>query len=473
MADIFICYSNEDAQAAEEVCAGLEKKGLRCWIAPRDIPQGKSWTKALAEGVKECRVAILVFSKDSNRSQTVDDEVALAFDNDLKILPVRLKDVTPNPALARLTEKVQWVDASQGRLREQLDEIVSRAMELLGETAAAADAHAQESQREEGQETPASQAKPEAHDLPGAPQAWKPAQFHEEPLPTRSLTPQAGGSPVVHQPATPQPMQQPLVTPVSPQVPVPQPNRVISDASVISINIREGPLKGEVFRYSGHASFIVGRGQRSHLRIPDGDQFFSRYHFMVEVNPPLCRLTDLGSTNGTYVNGKKLEVADLHHGDVIHAGETIIEIYFVQEEDSSGKELTEPTATSTPADTEPATQPYPQKRARQDPVNEETGYGTMELGPQAEKFEILKKLGEGNTAVTYLATGPSKTHKYVLKGIGVEQSVPPEGYEPFLEKASAIREIHHPCVLPLLECGQSLTGLYFATPYVGDPDAAA
>jgi serine/threonine-protein kinase len=47
---------------------------------------------------------------------------------------------------------------------------------------------------------------------------------------------------------------------------------------------------------------------------------------MVEVNPPYCRLMDMGSTNGTYVNGQRVKMIDLKHGDQIRAGKTVLRV---------------------------------------------------------------------------------------------------------------------------------------------------
>ena len=37
MSDLFICYSSKDEEYAKSLCRGLEKRGVICWIAPRDI----------------------------------------------------------------------------------------------------------------------------------------------------------------------------------------------------------------------------------------------------------------------------------------------------------------------------------------------------------------------------------------------------------------------------------------------------
>jgi hypothetical protein len=38
--DVFVSYSSDDKPTADAVCATLENKGIRCWIAPRDILPG-------------------------------------------------------------------------------------------------------------------------------------------------------------------------------------------------------------------------------------------------------------------------------------------------------------------------------------------------------------------------------------------------------------------------------------------------
>lgn len=85
----------------------------------------------------------------------------------------------------------------------------------------------------------------------------------------------------------------------------------------ITLTVTEGPHAGQVFTFQEHDNFIVGRSKRAHFRLPLKDKYFSRIHFMVEVNPPHCRLMDMGSTNGTHVNGQKVTMADLKDGDQI------------------------------------------------------------------------------------------------------------------------------------------------------------
>src|ERR1051326_8925254 len=41
--EVFISHSSQDKTAADRVCSFLEAKGMRCWIAPRDIVPGVEW----------------------------------------------------------------------------------------------------------------------------------------------------------------------------------------------------------------------------------------------------------------------------------------------------------------------------------------------------------------------------------------------------------------------------------------------
>jgi serine/threonine-protein kinase len=66
------------------------------------------------------------------------------------------------------------------------------------------------------------------------------------------------------------------------------------------------------------------------------DRLLSREHFLIEVNPPLCDLTDLESTNGCKVNGLRVERVRLRTGDVISAGESHFEVSVIETELEGG-----------------------------------------------------------------------------------------------------------------------------------------
>src|SRR5207342_2393821 len=68
----------------------------------------------------------------------------------------------------------------------------------------------------------------------------------------------------------------------------------------------------------------IGKVPSAHLRIDD--ESVSRMHAVVEVSSQEVSLIDLGSTRGTFVNGKKINKATLESGDSITLGDTRVEL---------------------------------------------------------------------------------------------------------------------------------------------------
>jgi pSer/pThr/pTyr-binding forkhead associated (FHA) protein len=63
---------------------------------------------------------------------------------------------------------------------------------------------------------------------------------------------------------------------------------------------------------------IIGRREDCDLRIPLGD--VSRKHCRMIREADSLRMEDLGSSNGTYVNGQRIQEAILQPGDTVRVG---------------------------------------------------------------------------------------------------------------------------------------------------------
>jgi pSer/pThr/pTyr-binding forkhead associated (FHA) protein len=74
------------------------------------------------------------------------------------------------------------------------------------------------------------------------------------------------------------------------------------------------PLAGEVTH--------VGRGLSADLRLDDSS--VSRRHAILVPRPTGARILDDRSANGTFVNGRRVQQADLHGGDVIVLGRVVL-----------------------------------------------------------------------------------------------------------------------------------------------------
>jgi pSer/pThr/pTyr-binding forkhead associated (FHA) protein len=88
-----------------------------------------------------------------------------------------------------------------------------------------------------------------------------------------------------------------------------------------------GPHQGKkiVLRAGQTASF--GRTERADYTFPLDEQM-SGLHFSLEYAPPDCRVRDLGSANGTFLGGARVQDAAVQPSDVIRAGKTSFTVTF-------------------------------------------------------------------------------------------------------------------------------------------------
>src|SRR4029077_13093987 len=70
----------------------------------------------------------------------------------------------------------------------------------------------------------------------------------------------------------------------------------------VVVAVVEGPANGKSFTFDQPDIFLFGRAKDARVSLPD-DPFVSRHHFMLQICPPHCRVTDLDSKNGTFVDG--------------------------------------------------------------------------------------------------------------------------------------------------------------------------
>ena len=70
------------------------------------------------------------------------------------------------------------------------------------------------------------------------------------------------------------------------------------------------------------APLTVGRGEQNDVEL-EGDEFASAEHARFDPRRDGVWVTDVGSTNGTYVNGARIQrPRKLAPGDVVRIGET-------------------------------------------------------------------------------------------------------------------------------------------------------
>ena len=129
--DVFISYSARDKAVADALCATLESRKIRCWIAPRDVLPGTDYPAALVEALNSSRVFVLVFSKESNESTHVMREVQVAVSNGMPIIPFRIEDVKPTESMQFFLCTPHWLDAMTPPLEKHLQRLADTVQTLL------------------------------------------------------------------------------------------------------------------------------------------------------------------------------------------------------------------------------------------------------------------------------------------------------------------------------------------------------
>ena len=129
--DVFVSYSSDDKPTADAVCATLENKGIRCWIAPRDILPGMEWGGAIVDAINGSRVMVLVYSAKANDSPQIKREVERAVNRGLSIIPFRIEDVPMSTTLEYFMSMPHWLDALTPPLQDHLDRLAKTTSLLL------------------------------------------------------------------------------------------------------------------------------------------------------------------------------------------------------------------------------------------------------------------------------------------------------------------------------------------------------
>jgi len=232
----------------------------------------------------------------------------------------------------------------------------------------------------------------------------------------------------------------------------------------ITLTVVEGPHLGRVFRFETHDTFLVGRAPEAHLQLPD-DPYFSRLHFMLEVNPPLCRLTDMGSRNGTMVNGKVVTRADLSDGTRIHGGKTVLRIGIGTRSDVV-QTLDLPAASPSAAAAGTLFDAHSPSTTATGPV-----LAAPSTVPAIPGYTIGEEIGKGAMGVVYRGTRQSDRTLAAVKII--HPAVRPTGttISRFLREADVLKSLKHSNIVGFLESGTVDGLLYIAMEFVSGIDA--
>lgn len=247
------------------------------------------------------------------------------------------------------------------------------------------------------------------------------------------------------------------------------------------MRVISGPQTGRVFTFDQHDTFMIGRSEDAHFCLPQ-DRFFSRHHCILEIAPPQCFLRDLGSLNGTFVNGFRVETAHLKNGDRIQGGETILEVEVSTDVPNQHPTPSHPdnflkTTPSLitiqclncgiPASAE-VSRPDAKMSYLCDNCREE-----LKKHPQPiPNYEMIRILGQGGMGSVMLARSQKDGRPVAIKTLLPEVAVSEQSLKRFIREIEVAASLQHPHIVSYIEHGTHNGVVYLVTEFVNGMDAA-
>ena len=117
---LFVSHHSSKLQTAMHVERALNSKGVKCWVAPRDVEPGEPFDRAVRKAIADTDAMLLLFCSKSEKSRHVKRELILADQLGKAIIPLRLERIDPGELSYHLADS-QWID-----WLEQRDDVVDR-----------------------------------------------------------------------------------------------------------------------------------------------------------------------------------------------------------------------------------------------------------------------------------------------------------------------------------------------------------
>jgi TPR repeat protein len=120
---LFVSHVVEDRGAALEVVDELERRGVSCWIAPRDVQPGRPFDEEIVTAIEGSRAMLLIFSEHCNDNVHIRREVTVAGESRKLIIPFRIEDAPPRRGLRVRLSDLHWIDGFAMRERA-IDQVI-------------------------------------------------------------------------------------------------------------------------------------------------------------------------------------------------------------------------------------------------------------------------------------------------------------------------------------------------------------
>jgi eukaryotic-like serine/threonine-protein kinase len=259
----------------------------------------------------------------------------------------------------------------------------------------------------------------------------------------------------------------------------------------VTLTVVSGPGSGQEIVFEERAQCMIGRDPKCTLRLDDprNPPQVSRQHCLLDIIPPDVRIRDLGSQNGTFVNGRLIgkrgdagpaAEVDLHDGDTLGVADVVLRVdthpvlcSTCRSEVPREERDRYPTPDGKPVcgtcfqQGATGVLPVPGTRDRPDQAVEQlltlarTGRGVLPL----RDYVIERKLGKGGMGAVYLACHVPTRRRVALKVMLPHIAVDERCRERFLREIDNTRALQHPNVVELFDAGCEQGTFFFTLEY--------
>ncbi|MEW6359721.1 MAG: FHA domain-containing serine/threonine-protein kinase [Planctomycetota bacterium] len=235
-----------------------------------------------------------------------------------------------------------------------------------------------------------------------------------------------------------------------------------------------GADKGKSFTLRSGRSITVGRSSASDIEL--SEPRISRIHCQLTNNGTRVILTDLRSTNGTFLNDKRVKSAPLQSDDKIRIGSTVIavELEGAEAAEPAQKRREEPASAIDEKLLESEPKPEAKAEARAEakaeaavaveekpkPKPKPKGVALPEEGQTIAGCRLITKIHEFDNEVTYRGLQLSIDRPVLIKILTTSAKASEEEIERFIGPARSAGKLNHPNVVQIHDAGAE-EGVYY------------
>lgn len=253
----------------------------------------------------------------------------------------------------------------------------------------------------------------------------------------------------------------------------------------VTLTVTQGSLKGRQFIFEDRTTCLIGRSSDCQLKLPNDElhRTISRYHCLLDINPPDIRVRDFGSKNGTYINDKKIgqrrlnqtaqEAAkmtftehDLKEGDEIKISKTVFKVSIegaIEGDKSDFSLFHNKNFNAEKNEVEPWRASLEKQDFKEIITNliQEGKRGELNLR-SLRYYTVLKAIGQGKSSEVYLALDDRNAELVVIKMMLPQVIVSQRAREEFMREAENTKTLNHPNIVKLKDEGY-FNGTFFFT----------